>query len=247
MAADPDAEEAAKNFDDVGLKRFARLTDRRQRNLEAMRLLRADGYSVKYGKLVRDGQPVQLTLLTRREDPSMKIYLLFQNYLKTLGIDLQFTIAFDTAALIHNLRQNNYDMTPHILEIPRRFRVLQPDAISDRLLSVNAVDNYPNGQTLNSSNLKSPALDHIYEEFWITDANSQHYHDLVDAMLRLFAAKIPFITLGEYPTVTAYSRKQLCLPPVATVRWYEIAYYRPDGDCPEARSANHQLGASSQR
>lgn len=226
LADDPGSEQSMDKF---GMGSIGEFHGHRDRLREAAKLLREAGYENKDGVLVKDGQPLELSVLILSQSQYLRSMGVFAQNLRLLGIQLNYLRMNDVSALLVELHRNNYDLMTQAIGIPRDFTALRALVLHSRLASDNGPQFYPKGTGLNLSNINSPALDNILAEMQTTEPSEPRYNILVEAMLRILSAQVPFIPMGDETTDVYYKAKGLCLPPVLSEFPVDTAYY---GECP---------------
>jgi ABC-type transport system substrate-binding protein len=225
MKSDPQFEEAAKPFESMGLRALARKnTELRAKAREALGLLREAGYQFAGGNLIKDGVPVELTVLIWFESRMLRTVTLFKQALRQLGIELNFRHFSDTSAMMAEIRKQNYDFFPQDISIPRKFEVLDADDVYMHFSSDHSGAKHPKTLPTNFGNINSPAIDSLLKKMAETEVTDPSYKAQVGAFLRLLSANVPFILTGDRITNTYYVDRGLCLPPTAS-RLLEAAYF----------------------
>lgn len=207
-----DSEDLLGPFEDYGFMSLSRIPeDQRERRQLQIKLLKSAGYEFSNGRLILNGQPVVLTIFMWELTRYRGQIGLFKENLKKIGIDLQIRYLTDDAAMIAELRRQQYDLYPLWIPITRAFRALDKDALSV-FYSKNGGAINPSGSQLNYANINSPSIDAIIDKIQDEDYDSMEYRELIDAFLRILSNQLPFIMMGERTEKTYYINKQLCVP-----------------------------------
>jgi ABC-type transport system substrate-binding protein len=165
------------------------------------RLARVDGKT----KLVKDGRPVVITAITKIASPELRLFLLFQRQLKKLGIQLDIREFGDRTALVAALKNNQYDLFPGGISIPRDFTILNSTWLGGELHSKSIT------QLGGWSRVNSKLMDAVIDDLETRSPGTPEYRTAVDATLRAFNALVPVLPTGEVDTVRTYHHRDLHL------------------------------------